>query len=101
MDAIAHIRQALPPLSVVFPASGDYPVVRFNAAVVAAGARWVAREAQLGREVFRIDDTVYFRRYDDDWNATVVYGSVPGEGRAVDWITNVDRAKFVELAKTV
>ncbi len=95
---LTHIRNTLPDLvkpNCVSASTSEYPA--FDPSSIPK-ERWIATDAS-GREVFRIDGRVYFRRYIEDWNSTVVYGSI--QGNKVVWQSSLSTADLRDVAELI
>jgi hypothetical protein len=98
LAALTHILNTLPALvksSLVTVSTTEYP--KFDLSSI-PDRRWIAADAR-GREVFRIDDRLYFRRHADNWNSTVVYGSI--QDNKIVWRRELSMEELLRLAETL
>lgn len=99
MDALKVIESKLEipdaeTAAAVYKVAEDYPVIhsRFFR------GSWSARDS-FGRQVFCVDGKPYFRRYNDNWNPCVIWGSVGGGN--VSWNSDVGDTGLAEIARAI
>ena len=70
---------------------GEYPTVSIDGSEEYA---WLAYDNN--RPILKVKDDYYFRRYNDDWNDTVIKGRKTIGGK-VQWDTSVDRDELEKI----